>query len=590
MGRSPESESWRSLAGLRLAQFALLCATAAGGLLLALPEPTGEALSVVGTPREPVLRSHPVVVLSDRLVCALESDAERAAGVAGKDTGGAVVIDGRVYFTFGDTLLEDGGMLPNLVGSSTDLDASDCVEFAPREIGGRAAPLLSTAPAGEQTVWPMGIEATAAETAHFFYASVESAGPEGWSVRGVGIGSFDAGTLTASRARDGALLWGAGLPLPTRTFADDLYVYAFLDISRAPWTTETVLARVPKRDVDDPSRYQYWDEGGPNEPGRWVTGLWDAEAGTWDEALSSLGPLWRQAGMHNGIEVAYNEFLGQWLAVYSTGFMSAIGARTAESLTGPWTGPEAVLVDCARFHEAGRGFLCYSGAQHEFFARDGGRTIYVSYSNTATYQPYLHELRLAAPVRQWTDGKGTAVYLPAREAGPPGFRPDGVVFYASDVPVPGFAAVHRWEHRTTGETAYGFAPPAARVAYRDLGAAFYVPAGEATSLATNAPYAPVYRWRLGEVERYSPLDLRDQGYARFGVAFYAACPDGDGDGLSDCEESFLGSDALNADTDGDGLGDGYELSMPGCRPLVWSGDSDGVPLGAELLAGANPCR
>jgi hypothetical protein len=409
-------------------------------------------------------------------------------------------------------------------------------------------------------------------------------------VRGVGVGSFGTDDLTATRDHDGALLWPGGGLVPTRTFADDLYVYAFLDVSNEAWTTETVLARVPKNSVGSPSRYQYWDEGGADGPGRWVTGLWDAQTGTWRDTIDDLDPLWVQDGMHNGVEVTYNAFLGRWLAVYSTGFMSSINARTATAITGPWTGPETTLIDCAAFHpDADDGFLCYSGSQHEFYAADGDRTIYVSYSNTESYQPYLHELRLAAPIRQWRDSRGRVLYLPAKEAAPAGFRAQGIAFYASDIPVPGFLAIHRWERIETGVYSYGPLPPGPRAAYRDLGADFYLPGDVEAAAATNAAYEPVYRWVLGDEERYSPIDLRDEGYIRLGTAFYAACPDGDSDGLSDCRESFLKTNPEAADSDGDTLDDAYELATEGCDPLRPSDDGDGVPAGEELLAGANPC-
>lgn len=576
-----------ALWGVRLL---IVLAAALAPFLIATPRGSTPALSGYDASGEPFLRAAPVVVASDRMVCALLSSQLRAAGVEGQDTGGTVVVDGTVYWTFGDTVLEDGAMLPNLVGSSPDADASDCLSLAPSEHNGRATPLLDTVLAGELTVWPLGMEATAADTVHFFYASVDGPGGGEWRVRGVGIASFDTNDLTASRDLGGTLLWPAGGPLPTRTFADDLYVYAFLDVSRAPWTTETVLARVPKGAVDSPGRYQYWDEGAPGRPGRWVPGLWDPETAAWNQGIDSLGPLWVQAGMHNGVEVAYNEFLGRWLAVYSAGFMSTINARTAEKLTGPWTGPETVLVGCPAFHpDADRGFLCYSGAQHEFYSRDGDRTIYISYSNTDTYQPYLHELRLAAPIRQWRDEDGRVLYLPAKDAAPAGFRAGGIAFYASDIAAPGFLAIHRWERMDTGQYSYGVMPPGPRLAYRDLGADFYLPASAAAARATNTPYAPVYRWTLGDEERYSPLDLRSGGYIRMGTAFYAPCPDGDGDTLSDCQESFLKTSPRYADSDGDSLGDGFEVATKGCDPLRRSDDGDGVPAGEELLAGTNPC-
>ena len=73
------------------------------------------------------------------------------------------------------------------------------------------------------------------------------------------------------------------------------------------------------------------------------------------------------------------------------------------------------------------------------------------------------------------------------------------------------------------------------------------------------------------------------------MAFFAACPDSDSDALSDCEESFLKTDPLRADTDGDGLQDGYEHSMVGCDLRIYNDDRDGVSSIEEVLLGLNPC-
>ncbi len=89
--------------------------------------------------------------------------------------------------------------------------------------------------------------------------------------------------------------------------------------------------------------------------------------------------------------------------------------------------------------------------------------------------------------------------------------------------------------------------------------------------------------------RWTHRPATSAGYKRHEIAFYAACPDRDSDTLTDCFESFLGTDASSADTDGDLLRDAYELDTPGCDPLVYDDDGDGIPSQEEVLAGTNPC-
>lgn len=539
---------------------------------------------------ESFLATHPVVVAADRMVCSMLGSQQSRAGVIGEDGGHSVGLGGVVFWNFGDTVLSNGGLNPNGIGWSGDRSAADCITLVPGSSAGGAASLLPKADDGELTVWPLGMEATSPDRVHFFYASIVGEDEvDSWQVAGVGLASFDTGTLTADRAFDGLLPWPAGGPLPFRTFSDDEYVYIFLDAASDDWETETILARAPKATIESLSTYQFWQPG-IADGGTWVSGLWDDNAGRWSERLDYIEPLWTQPGRHNGIEVAYNEYLDSWLAIYASGFMTSVSVKAADKLTGPWDSAETPLIDCPAFHpDAANGFVCYSGVQHEIYSSDGGRTIYVSYSNGDDYQVYLHEIRLAAAVTQWSDARGRAIYVAGKEPLPGSFAEDGLAFYAADIPTAGFSAIHRWLDVATGQVRYGATRPGAPDAYRDLGIDFYAPADGRSAATTNAAYAPVYRWTRDSGQRYSPLNLMTEGYARQELAFYAGCPDADVDGLSDCVESFIGTDPMVADTDGDALPDGYERAMDGCDALRFDEDGDGVGPLDEVLAGRNPC-
>jgi hypothetical protein len=68
-------------------------------------------------------------------------------------------------------------------------------------------------------------------------------------------------------------------------------------------------------------------------------------------------------------------------------------------------------------------------------------------------------------------------------------------------------------------------------------------------------------------------------------------PDSDGDGLNDCEEAVVGTDAYLPDTDNDGLNDQLEV-LRGVYPLVddrlYDTDGDGMLNGRELQQGSDP--
>ena len=533
------------------------------------------------------LSEQAVVVASERLVCSMAGGQQEMAGILGQDGSHSVAVDGVVYWTFGDTVLADRVFIPNSIAWSADTNAADCISLVSKSAEEGAVSLLpSQAP--ELTVWPAGMEATSPGKVHFFYASIVGTSLDDWKVAGVGLASFDTKTLTAERAFDGELPWPVGLPQPIRTIAEGGYVYVLLGTAQKQWRTDTILARVPSDEIESLGAYEYWQPADGADAGHWVAGLWDPERGAWQPALNQIDALWSQPGLHNGVQVSHNDYLDRWLAVYSSGFMTSISVRSAENLTGPWDGPEATLIDCQTYHPPPNdGLLCYTGAQQDVYTQDGGRTIYVSYSNGASYTVYLHEIRFAAPVVEWTDRAGRALYVPSGAEVPTGFRQQAAAFYASDIPVAGFLPIHRWADPITGAVRYGAIAPGTR--YRDLGVDFYAPVDQAAADAANALYAPVYRWSNEGETRYAALNLEDFGWERHEVAFFAACPDSDSDALTDCQESFLKTDPLLADTDGDGLHDGYEQSIAGCDPLVHNDDRDGTSTIEEVLLGLNPC-
>lgn len=62
----------------------------------------------------------------------------------------------------------------------------------------------------------------------------------------------------------------------------------------------------------------------------------------------------------------------------------------------------------------------------------------------------------------------------------------------------------------------------------------------------------------------------------------AVDPDTDGDGLTDSQETTLGTNPNNPDSDGDGLSDGAEVNTHSTDPLDNDSDNDGLTDGAEV--------
>jgi hypothetical protein len=64
--------------------------------------------------------------------------------------------------------------------------------------------------------------------------------------------------------------------------------------------------------------------------------------------------------------------------------------------------------------------------------------------------------------------------------------------------------------------------------------------------------------------------------------------DSDGDGISDDNEYYYGTDPYNADSDGDGLNDGSEVYNYGTSPTSADTDGDGYSDGEEIERGSDP--
>jgi hypothetical protein len=102
------------------------------------------------------------------------------------------------------------------------------------------------------------------------------------------------------------------------------------------------------------------------------------------------------------------------------------------------------------------------------------------------------------------------------------------------------------------------------------------------------------RGSLGESPAISPeasQPVVDAGGNRFDIGGGQQLDpglDSDADGLTDVFERLARTDSGRADTDGDGLADGYEVGTSRSDPLLIDSDLDGFTDAAELRFGGNP--
>jgi hypothetical protein len=455
------------------------------------------------------------VVVAYRMVCSLANDDTTAASIKWLDAVGSVKVDGKSFWLFGDSFLfGEPGQEPYLaapVAVSTDDDASDCVSMAYKASNGKAEPLFPTRD-DETTAWPDGSVALEPGYVNFYFASVVRTSSTEWHVRHIGLGRFDTQEMRGERTFEklwdadsgfGAAVNGARSPIRV---GESVMVFLHTSDGRH------ILARAPVPSLGEAGAYSYWN------------------GKSWSPEPAAARSLWVEPESpfpkHNGLSVRYNEFLGKWLAIYNAD-LSTLRVRVASELTGPWS-EETEWLDCSSI--LGDTWpLCYSAEQNSHLARDSDRTLYVTLSSTSPYAAWLVEFRLGAAIHQWRDDSGRFTYTTLPPG--PGYIDEGVSFYASDVPLPGFAAICAWDK--DNERIYSASSPGPAFARREL--AFYAPTSPRV-MGSRVAYDAVYRWDSGPSHIYSPAPtgLEAMGYERGPVAFYGVCGDANLDRLSDC--------------------------------------------------------
>lgn len=87
------------------------------------------------------------------------------------------------------------------------------------------------------------------------------------------------------------------------------------------------LSRVPPNNLPDPGKYQYWNGDGE---GRWVPGNPAAATPIFPAPVGEMS-------------AQYNDYLKQYLVLYTDGGSNDVVARTAPNPTGPWSGPQQLV-------------------------------------------------------------------------------------------------------------------------------------------------------------------------------------------------------------------------------------------------------
>ena len=444
-----------------------------------------------------------------RQICSLSNEDARAALVQGADGGESFVVGGRIWWLFGDTLFlaESGKQIEqNSIAWSETRDADGCPKLNYYSRGGIAVPFLPKD--GSLTVWPSGARAVDDHTLDFYTVYVYGSGPYAYTIGELGVARLDTKTMgvdvlsrslwSAGSGQDGQIIGAA----PVEVGPDGL-LRVVLE-TRAAGVRE-ILARVAPDKMAAASAYEYWDGAG------WTASRTSAQP-LW-EAPDPPDPVEKLSTFENGASIAWNASLHKYVAVVNAGF-SSVGARTADRLEGPWSAPQPWL-DCLTFAQT-RVPTCYSPQQHAELAADGGGSLFVTVSSIEPYATVAFEVRPGVAFREWRGEEADVAY--AADSPGPGWSDQGIAFYASREPLPGFTSVYRWQSADAWQ--YAVSSPGDGFVRGE--AVFYAPPAASVG-GSSLKYRPVFDWHKdgSHVLSTKSNGLEQYGYTRGDAAFFA---------------------------------------------------------------------
>ena len=327
---------------------------------------------------------------------------DNQAGVTGTDCGYSLAVGSRTLWFFGDVFLRD----PVSPGRESRGFLSNCALHVPAGKGaaplrryrflvdrttGCARPVLLNEPGetDKTRLWPLGGWYDAGgRTAYLFYGIVEftgSGGPFGFRVIGHGLARASTRKLedlvfTRLRSPSGTLVWwpapgalmGVAVVHPRREGEAFLYV---VGVKETAGRKNAVLARVKPAEIGDATRYRYYAGG-------------DAARPLWTDRTEDAAEVRGLSDFPSEISVAYNRYLGGYLAVHTVGLSEKMRLSVAPQ---PW-GPYRTLAEIAAPHQPFANSFCYAGKEHPELAEEGGRVIYVTYVDQQRY--WLQMLRV----------------------------------------------------------------------------------------------------------------------------------------------------------------------------------------------------
>lgn len=335
---------------------------------------------------------------------------DNPAGVSGVDAGYSTPLGRQTLWLFGDVFLLHptdpdkryvGGVSnAALLVPSGGVEALRRYRFLTDPSTGIARQVIPNE-AGEGTetrLWPGGgWYDPAAQKIYVYWARIRTTGgggPFDFVLEGHGLTWADASRPEAIRFRripapSGKDIWwpaqgeaepseapavyGAAMVASASRSDPHLYVVGVVE---REGRKEGRMARVRKAAIADLAAYEY------------MAG--SSQAPSWSKKASDAVSVEGLTDFPSELSVAYNRYLGGYLAVHSVGVTDRIRLSLAPK---PW-GPYRPIAEIGAPHRAFEKAFCYAGKEHPELAEQGGRVIYITYVDSQRYWLQLLKVTL----------------------------------------------------------------------------------------------------------------------------------------------------------------------------------------------------
>jgi hypothetical protein len=294
----------------------------------------------------------------------------KPASVLVRDGGATTLLGGKLLWIFGDTLFPNESVelrsnTAALANPAQPLATSEPLDpvkgrpyqFIPFTAEEQAYNDSKAAPDDRIAIWPTSAINYQGQGLMFSYKLHVKPGFLNYEPLGIALALVQPGQTQATRLP--GLLFSSSEPdfVCGSIYQGMVYLYGANHQPGNP----NVVARAPLSQATNRQAYTFWN-------------------GTaWTSDVSQAQPV--ISNIPGAITVSYNCYLGQFLATWSQTLGTDVLMSTAPSIVGPWSEPMVAVTGLP----PASGSVNYAGIEHPELAKNGGRTVYVSYFNSTGF-------------------------------------------------------------------------------------------------------------------------------------------------------------------------------------------------------------